>query len=201
VVRSKFTNDRSFPERLRWSTFALIAAGGLGLWLLWSLSSGQGRTPSSPTQVAVVDPPRKPEANDESFQASSERPEGSPPLESTARLRAAEPSDPPATASERPLGVHPVDERRDFIHRENSLIQAANDAMDLGNAEALRGVLARYREHDPNDESGHQEGYAIIANCLDRSGPESRAAAERFITERRASILRRFVRRHCLGEP
>jgi hypothetical protein len=87
-----------------------------------------------------------------------------------------------------------------WINRENQLIQLANDAVDLERPAQLREVLETYREHDPTDKSGLQKGYSVIADCLDQPGPASRTAAERFIVEERASTLRRFVRRHCIGD-
>lgn len=94
---------------------------------------------------------------------------------------------------------HPLDDAHRRIQRENQLIQAANDAMDRGRVEDLRRVLEVYREHDPDDQSGLQLGYGVIAECLEHPGPVSRASGERFIAEHRVSSLRRFVRRHCLG--
>jgi hypothetical protein len=93
---------------------------------------------------------------------------------------------------------HPLTGERARIHRENRLIQGLNDAMDSKNPEGLRQVLAEYRQSHPEDPHQLQEGYALIADCLDRPGPASRVAGERYMKEHRASTLRRFVERHCV---
>ncbi|XYI02721.1 hypothetical protein ACMHYB_24405 [Sorangium sp. So ce1128] len=50
----------------------------------------------------------------------------------------------------------------------------------------------------PEDPDQLQDGYEIIAGCLETPGEESRAAAEGYYAEHRASTVRRFVRTVCL---
>ena len=93
---------------------------------------------------------------------------------------------------------HPLTGERARIHHENNLIQGLNDAMDSKDPDRLRQVLAEYRQSHPEDPHRLQEGYALIADCLDQPGPASRVAGERYMKENRASTLRRFVERHCV---
>jgi hypothetical protein len=93
---------------------------------------------------------------------------------------------------------HPITPEHARIFRENATIQALNDAMDDQDAATLRRFLARYRSEYPEDAQGLQQGYALIADCLEQQ-PGSAAAAQRYFDEERGSSLRRFVRRHCLG--
>ncbi|MGC4088174.1 MAG: hypothetical protein QM756_09790 [Polyangiaceae bacterium] len=110
------------------------------------------------------------------------------------------PADPNAP---RPAGFahpHPVTPEHARIFRENATIQSLNDAMDARDVATLRSVLARYRSEYPEDEQRLQEGYELIANCLER-GASERSAAQRYFDEERGSSLRRFVARYCLGGP
>jgi hypothetical protein len=43
-----------------------------------------------------------------------------------------------------------------------------------------------------------QDGYELIANCLEKPGYATRAAAQRYYDEQLDSGLRRYIRRYCL---
>ena len=94
---------------------------------------------------------------------------------------------------------HPITPERIRIQHENQIIGALNDAVDLRNGALLRQILDDYRRRYPDDPNQLQEGYAIIADCLEHPGAGSTAAGQRYVDEKRGSILRRFVARHCLG--
>jgi hypothetical protein len=83
--------------------------------------------------------------------------------------------------------------------RMDAIVGAMNDAMDLEDGARLRQILAVYRERFPEDPSQLQEGYGVIADCLERPSADARAAAQRYYDEERGSILRLFVGRHCLA--
>lgn len=109
------------------------------------------------------------------------------------------PAGPSQEGSEEPRHPHPHTPIHDRIYRENTLYGQLNGAMDVKDAAGMRRLLAQYRDEYPEDEHFLQEGYALIADCLERPGDAAtRAAGERYWKERRASILRRYVRRHCL---
>lgn len=110
------------------------------------------------------------------------------------------PAAPDARAPTGPVHPHRITTEHARVFRENATIQSLNDAMDSKDAHALRRFLTRYRLEYPEDGQQLQQGYELIANCLEeRSGYQ--AAAQRYFDVETASSLRRFVLRHCLGGP
>ncbi|HKO93916.1 MAG TPA: hypothetical protein VJU61_22335 [Polyangiaceae bacterium] len=95
---------------------------------------------------------------------------------------------------------HPISSRHSAIFSENNLLGALNGALDQGDFLALRRMNAQYRKEYPEDEHALQEGYDVIADCLEERTPQAVQAARRFWQTHRASMLRRQVRRHCLEE-
>jgi hypothetical protein len=93
---------------------------------------------------------------------------------------------------------HPLTPQHQRIFRENNLIGNLNGAMDVKDAAGLRRLLAQYRDEYPEDAHVLQDGYALVADCLERPGPETRAVAQRYYDEQLDSGLRRYIRRHCL---
>jgi hypothetical protein len=93
---------------------------------------------------------------------------------------------------------HPITPEHLRLFRENNLIGALNGAMDVQDVAGLRRQLQQYREEYPEDAHVLQDGYELIAKCLERPGPETRAMAQRYYDEELASGLRRYIRRHCL---
>jgi len=94
--------------------------------------------------------------------------------------------------------AHPITPQHERIYRENNLTFALDAAVDLEDVADIRRLLAIYREEFPEDALVMQQGYEIIANCLERTGEPTRAAAQSFYDTEIASTLRRHVRRHCL---
>ena len=117
------------------------------------------------------------------------------PARSTITLASTRPAAAPEPDTEHP---HPLTAERERIQHENQLIGALNDAVDLHDISAMRRLIARYREHDPNDEQALQAGYERIADCLQYPGAASRASAQAYYDTQRASTVRRYVRRACL---
>lgn len=93
---------------------------------------------------------------------------------------------------------HPISPEHQRIFRENNLIGDLNGAMDVKDVAGLRKLLQQYREEYPEDAHVLQDGYELIANCLERPGPETRPIAQRYYDEELDSGLRRYIRRHCL---
>lgn len=93
---------------------------------------------------------------------------------------------------------HPITEQHRRIFRENALIGQLNGAMDAKDARGLRALVAEYRDEYPEDAHVLQEGYELVAQCLEGTSDDLRAAAQRFYDERLDSGLRRYIRRHCL---
>jgi len=96
---------------------------------------------------------------------------------------------------------HPITPQHERIFHENNLIGDLNGAMDVKDVAGLRWLLKQYRDEFPEDAHLLQEGYELIANCLERPGAESRANAQRYYDEELGSGLRRYIRRYCLEEP
>jgi hypothetical protein len=98
-----------------------------------------------------------------------------------------------------PMHPHPITDRHIRIQNENALLGQLNGAMDVADAAGLRRLLDEYRQEYPDDPEKLQEGYGIIADCLEHPGNDAaKAAAQRYYDVERGSILRRFVSRHCL---
>jgi hypothetical protein len=93
---------------------------------------------------------------------------------------------------------HPITPQHERIYRENTLTFSLDGAVDSEDVAGIRRLLASYRQEFPEDSLVLQQGYEIIANCLERPNDTTRAAAQRFYDTEIASALRRHVRRHCL---
>lgn len=93
---------------------------------------------------------------------------------------------------------HPITPTHARIFRENNLIGDLNGAMDVKDATGLRRLLKQYRDEYPEDAHVLQDGYEMVANCLDQPGPETRSLAQRYYDEQLDSGLRRYIRRYCL---
>jgi hypothetical protein len=172
----------------RWTVglAALLAAGLAGLWLLWPTPVA----PDLPGPAAVVDVPRPAQAPaplDAATSPADFTPDGIP-------IR------PAGSAQVNAEGMvpHPHTPQHERIFRENNLIGNLNGAMDVKDATGLRALLKQYRDEYPEDAHVLQDGYELIANCLDRPGAETRAVAQRYYDEQLDSGLRRYIRRHCL---
>jgi hypothetical protein len=105
----------------------------------------------------------------------------------------------PAVAPPEPERPHPITAAHRRIFEENARIAALDSALDRQDFVALRDLNADYRRAYPEDEQVLQEGYDLIADCLEERTPQVVQAAQRFWQERHSSSLRRYVRRHCLS--
>jgi hypothetical protein len=97
-----------------------------------------------------------------------------------------------------PVHPHPITAAHRRIYRENDLLHALNGALDAKDAAGMRRLLERYREDYPEDANELQEGYALIADCLEQPDPATVERAQAYYASETASTLRRYVRRHCL---
>jgi hypothetical protein len=104
------------------------------------------------------------------------------------------PSDDSTTAPRHPHPITPVHERN---FRQINMVAVLNSAMDTQDVEELRRANRQYRDEYP-EANLLQDGYDVIADCLERRTAETRAAAQRYWETQVASNLRRYVRRHCL---
>ena len=103
----------------------------------------------------------------------------------------------------RPSAASPIrsPRRAQRLAEQNSLFLALEAALKARDVVGARRLLREHAERFPDIEGGAEdrEGFEAIADCLEHPGAESRARAERFIAEHRASSLRRKVRHACLG--
>lgn len=103
-----------------------------------------------------------------------------------------------ADGDERGMVPHPITPTHARIFRENNLIGDLNGAMDVRDAAGLRRLLKQYRDEYPEDAHVLQDGYELVATCLDQPGPAARSVAQRYYDEQLDSGLRRYIRRFCL---
>jgi len=179
------------------SRLTLVMRAGLALLLGFALwwSFRETRVPEPAAPVPALEPAPSP-SPPPAPPAVTSLPVPSP-ARSVAHVTANEDPDldDPDAEFRRPHSITPAHER---IFKENNMIGAMNAAMDLGNVEELRRLNREYRQQYPEDSHLMQEGYDIIADCMERRTAANRIAAERFYDTQIASMLRRYVRIHCL---
>ncbi len=111
-----------------------------------------------------------------------------------------EPRPTPPTESA-PRYAHPISAEHARLYRDVDLLEAAKDALGRRDFTTARAILAQHRVEFPKGYPERVEGYEIIADCLENPGPETTARAQRYHDEKRASIVRRQVRKACLTPP
>lgn len=161
---------------------ALVVLLGAMIWLLWSNGATDGRT-ASPADAAL--PPGRLENQPVVLERAAD---GLPIM----------PAGSHTPSAHEPMHPHPITDAHHRIYRENNLVGALNLAVDLQDARRIRAALAQYRAEYPEDDHRLQEGYAIIADCLERLDDASRERAQHFWSTEIRSQTRRYVRRYCL---
>jgi hypothetical protein len=175
-----------FTRRWTVALASLLVAAAAGFWLLQPTAV----PPDLPAPAAEVDaPPVQARAlpDDAATAPVDFTPDGVP-------IRPAG----SAPVNAEGMVPHPLTPQHERIFRENNLIGSLNGAMDVKDAAGLRALLKQYRDEYPEDAHVLQDGYELIANCLERPGIETRAVAQRYYDEQLDSGLRRYIRRHCL---
>jgi hypothetical protein len=178
--------------------------------LAWPLV--RGAEPTRPEEPASIPPtggvPRAATPAESPLPVPSPPPRANPPRAATDRHEPdpgpdallINPADPNAPRPDGgPLHPHPITPGHERIFRENQLIGALYGAMDVKDGQGVRRLAEQYRREYPEDPNQLQQGYDVIADCLEHSDAEARAAGQRYCDEARGSILRRFVARLCLG--
>jgi hypothetical protein len=170
-------------------TGAIFLVVGLVLWFMFRPETPpEPRRPLARDEPAVAPPPVSP-------------PELAPLLTLPApRPIAVEASKPASVPYDQTPGMpsHPITAEHEHIQQELQLVQAMNDAMDLGDGARLRALIREHGQQFPGDLNQLRDGYDIVADCLEHPGPASTAAGERYFENERGSTLRRFVHRYCL---
>lgn len=175
------------PERSRrWAAGwgCLLAAGVLGCWLLRPAALAPA-APAATARAPELTSPPTPQPDASTAPASFY--DGVP----IRRAGSAE-------VNAQGMVPHPITPQHERIFHENNLIGDLNGAMDVKDAAGLRTLLKQYRDEYPEDAHVLQDGYELIADCLEYPGSATRAVAQRYYDEQRDSGLRRYVRRYCL---
>jgi hypothetical protein len=183
--------------------FLLVSALVLCLGAILFFARDRGEQPAAPAPVAEDEPAAAPAP-------------ATPPV-APRRVRAPAPPAAPAADPDEvitsdglpimpahgeaagPAHPHPITPQHLRLYGENRLLGALDGAMEMNDTPRMRRLLEQYRREYPEDEQESQDGYAIIADCMDHPGTaDSRAAAERWIDQHNGSQVKRFVVRHCL---
>ncbi|MET0591718.1 MAG: hypothetical protein ABW133_03400 [Polyangiaceae bacterium] len=174
----------SRPSAAPWVGLGVLLVAAVSLW--WLFREPEPRQAATPI-VQVVTPPEPKVASAPSPAAHQAASDG-------VAIMAAGSGDHSANEPKHPHPITPTHERN---FRQISLVAVMNGAMDVGDVEELRRVNRNYRDEYP-ENTLLQDGYDLIADCLERRTANTQAAAERYWETAIASNLRRYVRRHCL---
>jgi hypothetical protein len=198
-------SSSSFKRIVAALALALGAITLLAAWLFW------GRR-HEPREVSGLSPP----AESSTAPAAPERADANPPPPPRASRPPATPkADEHLAADGRgfmplhegdprppgPLHPHPITPTHERIFAENRIAFALDDATDAQDAPAMKALLEQYRRDFPEDHWQLQSGYAVIIDCLEHPGAESRAAAERWLETNNGSTVKRSVLRNCMQPP
>jgi hypothetical protein len=181
------------------AAFAVLIAAGVAAWLLLAPAPRPSEPVEDATQAMAA--PVPPPAASPAWPAAPPAPRPPPPPVDEIITTDGLPIMPPRATDPRPEGPvhpHPITPRHQRIFAENRLVGALNGAMDVKDVPGMRRLLDEYRRDYPEDDNMLHDGYAVIADCFERPGAASRAAAETWIASHNGSTLKRFVHRHCL---
>jgi hypothetical protein len=181
--------------------FLLVSALVLCLGAIWFFARDRQDQPAAPEPVADDQPaaapaPVAPPAAPRRVRAPAPPPAADPDEVITSDGLPIMPAHGEAAG---PAHPHPITPQHLRLFGENRLLGALDGAMEMNDTARMRRLLEQYRREYPEDEQESQDGYAIIADCIDHpGGADSRAAAERWLDAHNGSQVKRFVVRHCL---
>ena len=194
-------NDRSSSNRLvvvlALALGAVVIVGG---WLL--LSPRHAAPPSQGDETEATAPPAPPPAP--AIARDAQRPSPSAPPEKEHVAADGVGFMPQHEGDARPPGplhAHPISPQHERIFAENRIAFALHDATDAKDVAAMKALLAQYRREFPEDQWQLQSGYAVIIDCLEHPGPDSRRSAERWLDSNNGSTVKRSVLRNCIDPP
>jgi hypothetical protein len=153
------------------------------------------RTEGAPKEKVALEPAEAPPAP-----GPPPAPSVTPPLEYAADGVPFKPHQPSTPDPEGPMHPHPITPEHERIFKENNLFSTISGAMDRRDTVAMRKFLEEYEHEYPEDSHLLQEGFRVIADCIDFPGEKSTAAARAYYGANKASIIRRYVRRHCFEQ-
>jgi hypothetical protein len=175
-----------------------IVLGAVALLAVWLLSTRQ--SPPGDRQEAAQSMPAAPSSQAQPLPPARRQPEPPPPHDQHVAddglgfmpLHEGDPR-PPG-----PLHAHPITPAHRRIFAENRIAFALDDATDAKDIGEMKRLLEQYRREFPEDHWQLQGGYAVILECLEHPGPESRVAAERWLDQNNGSTVKRSVLRDCI---
>ena len=188
------------PRRWLWLCLYLVAGAAVVALVAWLALRDRAE---EPTASAPVDEPEGPPAETRRL----------PPVPRTPAPRDAAPyKEETATSDGLPIAPprgdvlgaahpHPITPQHERIYGENRLVGALEGAMEVKDVAGMRRLLAQYRREYPEDDQELQDGYGIIADCMERPGAGPRAAAERWLDAHNGSTAKRYVLRYCIEPP
>jgi len=178
-----------------WTALAAFAGAALLVWATLP------RNDSPRATAAPVQPPRPPAAL---LAATSSGPADALPHGAAALaarpLEAAGATD--LESDDERVQPHPISDERSSLAPPWATVDAVKSALEARDFERARSILAKQRAADARSEDFRDfyQGLEIMTECLESPGAASRARANAFIVEYRASPLRRHVRRKCLTQ-
>ena len=97
---------------------------------------------------------------------------------------------------------HPITPQHQRIYGENRLVGGIEGAMEVKDGKGMRRLLEQYRREYPEDDQDLQDGYAVVADCIEHPGAAgNRAAADRWLDAHNGSTAKRYVLRYCVEPP
>jgi hypothetical protein len=105
----------------------------------------------------------------------------------------------PSEDEDEPVEPHPISDERTALAPPWGTFRDVKAALEARDFERARDILEQRRSADPRAEDwlDFYTGLELMGECLESPSAASRARAEEFIAEYRASPLRRHVRRKC----
>jgi len=97
-----------------------------------------------------------------------------------------------------PSHPHPITSQHQRLYAENRFVGGIEGAIDARDPAEIRRLLEKYRREFPEDDQEVQDGYAIVADCMDHPGASARGAALQWIDAHNGSTAKRYVLRTCL---
>jgi hypothetical protein len=181
----------------RWPWLYLVAGAAVVALVAWLVLRGRAE---EATASAPVDEPERPPAETRRLPPVPRTPparDAAPYKEETATSDGL-PIAPPRGDVLGPAHPHPITPQHERIYGENRLVGALEGAMEAKDVAGMRRLLAQYRREYPEDDQELQDGYGIIADCMEHPGASPRAAAERWLDAHNGSTAKRFVLRYCI---
>jgi hypothetical protein len=93
---------------------------------------------------------------------------------------------------------HPITPEGDRLHREVALLDDAWLAVKGKDFAKARELVATHQREYPASNAHMDEGLLVLADCMERPGPDTRAKAQQYYDSRTFSQMRKRIRRLCL---